>query len=158
MLFDHVSSLMSRIGPDQDYLLVDEYRAEAMWQIAADEKTLIIAELEDERGMLTLSAEVGLLPKEKRGELFDLMKQSDVPAEAPTSGARLGIDGTEDKLWLIYDIAVPAPNFDRFRSETMSFTTWLRGWRDVLEALSADTGEKGDEMLRTLSTDGLIRT
>jgi hypothetical protein len=158
MHFDVVSGWMSRIGPDRDLLLVDEYRAELLWQIAVDEKTLVVAELQDERSMLVLSVEVGSLAPDKRADFFASMQQPHPPFWELESRARLGLDGTDDKLWLIQDLAVAGADYEGFKSELIDFLETLRGWRGVLDIMSAPPGQTGDEMLRTLSTDGLIRT
>ena len=61
---------MAEVGPAANLFVVDEYGDEALWHIAVDEQTTIFAELDEDRNVLVLSAEVARPLADQRAALY----------------------------------------------------------------------------------------
>ena len=147
---------MAQVGPAADLLLVDEYRDEGLWHLVVDESTVLFAELDARRSLLVLSAEIASFPPERRLELFDLIMRYNHAWDA-SGGARLSVDGSEDKLWLLEDLGIETLDLDRLMKELSAFVMKQSGWREIVDKFSNGDAEN-DELLEVLSTPGLIRS
>ena len=125
---DGISRLIADLGPALDFIAIDCEAEAPFWRLAVDSDLLIYAELDPERDVLMLYAEVGPRPAEDRLGFYELALRYHFAWDA-FEGARLSLD--EDRLWFIEEIAAPLVAFDRLKARIENFIRRFHQWREL---------------------------
>jgi len=150
-----ISQLMTEVGPAADLLVVDEYAEEGLWHIAVDDRTEIIAEIDEDRAVLVLSASAERALMEERGAVYELALRYNHAWRA-SGGVRFSLDGEEGALWLTLELALAPLTSRRLAEEITAFVKKLMAWRQVVETFTLEANLH--ESLGFLSMPGFIRS
>ena len=127
----HLQDLMARVGPAGDLLSVNEYTAERLWHIGVEDGIEIFAELDEDRDVLVLSADLGAPGRSDPQALFELCLRTTF-AWLATGGLRIGLDRTSGSLTLLCDFGAASLTLDDLVYALKSFGSRSVAWRDLV--------------------------
>lgn len=135
---ERIRSLLCAVGSVIDVFVIDEYPDEMFWHIALDAETIFFAEIDEDRGLLVLSADVGSPTAERKGDLYELLLNYN-HHKSSTSGVHLSLHSPGGAVWLWSEIAV-----ERLDRETMAawmddYRRKLRSWRKIVAEAGRST-------------------
>jgi altronate dehydratase len=150
MTKDQISAVMAELGPLMELAVVTEY-SDDTWQLGFDDDTIVHAEFDEDRAMLTLNCEVGALsPSADAPKLHRLLLQYNAHA-AVNGGLVLGLDSEDIVTQALH---IPAAGLERstLAAAMTDFLHRLEGWRSVVrntgDAASAERLAETTEYLR----------
>lgn len=137
--YQQVSEAFERVGPVGDFLIVDAYPAERTWHVAVTDRSFVLAEVDETRDVLVLSAELGK-PVDSNGFAGLALRFNHVwPAQG---GARLSLD-PKDAAHLTLDVG--ALDERRLAVLLRGFSGLADTWREIAAGRrAADTTETAD--------------
>jgi Tir chaperone protein (CesT) family len=141
MIKEQISAVMAELGPLMELAIVTEFPDANTWQLGIDEDTVVYAELNEDRAMLTLNSEVGAMsPSVDAPKLCRLLLQYNAHAGIG-DGLVLGLD-IEDIV--TQTMLIPAAGLDRsaLSAAMADFLQRLEGWRIVLRNTGAAVSDE----------------
>jgi hypothetical protein len=146
--------LMAAVGPALDLLVVDEYSVEGVWHVAVDETNVLFAELDRDRGVLVLSADVGTPQVEDRLKLYELLLHYNNCWEL-TYGVRLSIDAPGGAVCLLLDVVLDGMDNAEFSERMKNFAEKAAGWREIVAKFGVRSDDSASSLHSTM--DFVIR-
>lgn len=143
-LKDKVARSFAEVGPAGDFWVVDEYLDESLWHVAVDDKRVVFAELDEARGVIALSAEIGRPPASATAAFLQTALIFN-HGWTESGGARLSLAGPDGSFWLIGDIAAEIearPLAERIQR----FAQAAQGWSEVLAGRADAAADAMDEI------------
>ena len=129
----HVDGLMADLGPVLDPLRLQAYAAEGTWLILLDEAMAVVVELDEERGTLVLSADLGVPPAAGRLELYDLLLRYHAQWPA-TGGVRMALEETGGMVMQLLDIPLAGLDVTTLQAAVTGFAAKAEAWREIVLA------------------------
>jgi hypothetical protein len=152
---ERIRALLRDVANILNILVIDEYEAESFWHIALDADTIFFAEVDQQRGVLVLSCDVGSPTASRRLELYDMMLNYNHHWNA-TAGTRLSLLSSNGAVWVWSDFAVDHLDRDLFAAWLDDYRTKIKAWRSVIS--QGDQAEsRFEDMPEFFESKGFIR-
>jgi hypothetical protein len=127
---EHLRKLLTELGPALDLDGVSEFDG-GTWMIVRDDETSVLAELNESRDAVILSAELGVPDEECRLATFETALISNSAAKSPFA-PRLALTGRDGALQVLKPVGVTGLSIDRLKSELRELFGQIDQWRNVM--------------------------
>ena len=146
---EHVQGLMQEIGAVADLAAVAEHEGEDVWSLLVDDEEggVVWVDLDDARGCLVLSGEVGTPQPVDRERLNDLLLRYNFHWDA-TGGVRMAVEGEGGPVIQLADVPLAGLDAGRLGVVVRGFAAMLAAWRAILRGGGVSGAAGPDELLR----------
>ena len=156
MKFDErFNELLDEAGRIVDILVMDEYPDEHFWHLALDRDTLVFAEIDEKRGVLMLSCDVGTVSQPEQGRIYELFLRYN-HGPAAQYGTYLSLASATGPVWLWCESSVSTLDRTSLADLLATFRRKAGGWKKIVDgSWSPDVLRRPDFM--ELASGSVIR-
>ena len=129
---DRFNELLNEVGRLVDILVMDEYPDEHFWHLALDRDTLVFAEIDEKRGVLMLSCDVGSVRPSEQNRLYELFLRYN-HGPAAQYGTYLSLASASGPVWLWCECSVATLDRTSLADTLATFRRKASGWKMVVE-------------------------
>jgi hypothetical protein len=131
-----VQNLIEELGPATSSLISVSQLGDETWGVVFEDETIVTLELDQDRGVLVLSGELGSPAASRKGEVCAALLNYTL-LWRETGGVKMALGGEEDTAFQLYDLDCRDTSLVELQNVLENFADKARIWRSYV----AGTGD-----------------